>query len=371
VRQAIAGWSIWRQPPVVVALIVAMELTAIASPLYEPTPVKARDLATAALLASLSIAYSLLTRRFERARRALRHSIQPRTCPNLLSAWGIAAAILLPLPLASAVLVVAAVAEWPASNISGRGAPHKYVYSAAGTILAAVGTRLSLTLGLPHQVALPVAAVTYTAVSVLVIAAAVAGSGEFRALRAYVLPKTYTLDGLTAAIALAQVELHDIHLPLLWLSLPATIVLQRWTVRSDLQAAAADSGIKPMSEEAWRIAATEIVDALPVVSILRVTTDDQLAANVIAQMQTGIDAVGLIGDDGLAVLLLECPEVSADALARRVRLALDRGGVAANVAAATKPRDGLSMQALWTVCEAELITRDAANRSARPAEPET
>jgi hypothetical protein len=347
-----------------------VELTAIASPLYEPTSVKPRDLATAALLASLSIAYSLLTRSFERARRALRHGTQPRTCPNLLSAWGIAAAILLPLPLASAVLAVAAIAEWPASNISGRATPYKYVYSAAGTILAATGTRLSLTLGLPRHVAMPVAATTYTAISVLVIAAAVASSGQFRALRGYLQAKTYTLDGLTAAIALAQVELHDLHLPLLWLSLPATIAVQRWTMRSDLQAAATDSGIKPMSEEAWRVAAREVVAALPVVSILRVTTDNPLAARVIAQMQIGGDAVGLVGDDGLAVMLLECPEVSADALASRVRRALSLGGVAASVAAATKPRDGLSMQALWAVCEAELITREAAGRAEKRAEPE-
>jgi hypothetical protein len=365
-----AHWSIWRQPPVLIALILGVEISAVASPLLEPTSFNFRDLSTAALLASLSIAYSLLTHRFERARRALRHSTQPRTCPNLTSAWGIAAAILLPLPLAAGVLVVAAIAGWPASNISGRATLYKHVYSAASTVLAAAGARLSLTLGLPNQTAMLVAAVTYTAVAVLVIALAIAFSGHARALQVYLRPKSYQLDIWTAGIALAQVELHTIHLQLLWLSLPATIALQRWTVRSDMQAAAVESGSRPMSEDAWRIAATEIVAALPVVAILRVTTADPLAAVAVAEMQAGGDAIGLVGDAGLSMLLLDCPGTSADALATRLRRALRHAGLTGTVAAAAKPRDGESLPALWAVCEAELITREAASRDGEIAEPE-
>ena len=226
--QAMPHWSIWRQRPVVIALVFGVELAAVACPLLGTAPVRFADVARAALLASLSIAYSTLTRRSERARRALGRSTLPRTIPNLLTAWGIAAAILLPLSLAAVVLVVAAVAEWPASNIVGHSTPYKYVYSTASTILAAMGTRLLLTLGLPRQVSLLVAAATYTIICVLLISFAVASSGQFRALRVYLQPKSYTLDGWTAAIALAQVELHDIHLwPLAWLSLPATIAVQR------------------------------------------------------------------------------------------------------------------------------------------------
>jgi hypothetical protein len=370
VRQAVIHWSIWRQPLVLVVLIFGVEFTAVAWPLYEAAPVSTGDLKTAALLASLSIAYSILTRRFERARRALRHNAAPRACPNLLSAWTVAAAVLLPLRLAAAVLVVAAIAEWPASNISGRATPYKYVYSAATAILAAAGSRVCLALGLSHQVAILVAAVTYTAVSVLAIASAIACSGHLRALRVYLQPKSYQLDGLTSAIAIAQIELHDAHWPLLWLSLPATIAVQRWRVKADVQEVAADSSSRPMSEDAWRIAATEIVAALPVVAILRVTTADPLAAVAVAQMQAGGDAIGLVGDAGLSMLLLDCPGTSADALATRLRRALRHGGLTGTVAAAAKPRDGESLPALWAVCEAELITRDAASREDEIAEPE-
>jgi hypothetical protein len=170
---------------------------------------------------------------------------------------------------------------------------------------------------------------------------------------------------------LAQIEFHDIHLPLLWLSLPATVAVQRLAVKSDLQAAAEDTGSQLMTEQAWRVAAEEIVAALPVVAILRVTTADPVAANTIAQMQAGGDAIGLIGDAGLAILLLDCPDMNADALAARLRSALRHGGVPASVAASAKPRDGNSMNDLWAVCEAELITREAAaDRAAEPSGPE-
>jgi hypothetical protein len=266
---------------------------------------------------------------------------------------------------------MAAVAEWPARNIVGHSTPYKYVYSTASNILAAMGTRLLLTLGLPRQVSLLVAAATYTIICVFVISLAVASSGQFRALRVYLQPKSYTLDGWTAAIALAQVELHDLHLwSLAWLSLPATIAVQRRATKADLQAAAAESGTKPMNEEAWHIAAIEIVAALPVVSILRVTTDDSLAVHAVAQMQAGCDAIGQVGDSGLAILLVDCPELNAEALAARLRAALRYSGVSASVAAAVKPRDGDSLQDLWIAAEAELITREAARRSATSPDPD-
>jgi len=371
VRQAVTHWSIWRQPLVLVVLIFGVEYAAVAWPLYEAAPVSTGDLKTASLLASLSIAYSLLTRRFERARHALRHGMAHRTYSNLLAAWGAAAAILLPLRLAAVVLIIAASAAWPASNSSGRATPYKYVYTAASTVLGAAGVRLVLILGLSHQVAILVAAVTYTAVNVLLIATAIACSGHVQALRVYLQPRSYQLDVLTSAIAVAQIELHDLHLwSLAWLSLPATIAVQRWRVKADVQEVAADSNSRPMSEDAWRIAATEIVAALPVVAILRVTTADPLAAVAVAEMQAGGDAIGLVGDAGLSMLLLDCPGTSADALATRLRRALRHAGLTGTVAAAAKPRDGESLPALWAVCEAELITREAASRDGEIAEPE-
>ncbi|MFL6164159.1 MAG: hypothetical protein ACJ74U_18305 [Jatrophihabitantaceae bacterium] len=328
------------------------------------------DIGLGMLLVSLSIAYSALTRRGERARRALQEGIQPTVCPNLLAAWGLASAVLLPLPLATAVLVIAAVAEWPARNISGQATPYRYVYSTASAVLGASVTRCCLALNLPRQLGFLTAAGAYTATSLVIIALAIAATGQFRALQVYTRIGSYRLDFLTALIALAQVELHELRFPLLWLSLPVTIALQRRTVKADLRSAAEDSTTKPMSQEAWLIAAGEIVAALPVVAVMRISTSAPLAVAEVAEMQAGCDAIGYVGDSGLAVLLVDCPDINADALAMRLRTALRYRNIEASVATAAKSRDGYSLADLLAVCEAELIARDAANRSAKPSRPD-
>ena len=224
---------------------------------------------------------------------------------------------------------------------------------------------------LPRQLAFVVAAAAYSATCVIVIALAIAASGQFQALRVYTRISSYRLDFLTALIALAQIELHELRFPLLWLSLPITIALQRQTVKADLRSAAEDSTTKPMGEEAWLIAAGEIIAALPVVAVMRVNTAAPLAVAEVAQMQAGCDAIGYAGDSGLAILLVDCPHISADALAMRLRTALRRQGVEGSVATAAKGRDGYSLDDLLAVCEAELIARDAANRSTKPSRPDS
>jgi hypothetical protein len=321
------------------------------------------------LLVSLSISYSAFTCSWERVRRALHEGTQPTIYPDLLSAWGLAAAVLLPPMLAVSVFVIASIAEWPARNITGQATPYRYIYSIAGGVLAALAAHWCMSAGLPHQAALAASAVSYTATSVAVVTMAVLASGKLSPIRAYAKPSTYRLDFWTCAIALAQVELHDVRFPLLWLSLPATIFLQRRTVRSDLRAVAEPS-VTRMGEEAWLIAAHEIIAALDVVSIIRVNSAAPEAAAEIGHLQAGCDAIGNVGDTGLAMLLLDCPDISADALASRLRMALRSRGIEASVAAAAKPRDGHCLDDLLAVCEAELIAREAASRPAKPSLPD-
>ncbi len=327
------------------------------------------DIGLAVLLASLSISYSAFTCSWERVRRALHKGTQPTVYPNLLSAWGLAAAVLLPPTLSVSVFIVASIAEWPGRNITRQATPYRYIYSVAGGVLATMTAHSCMSAGLPRQAALAASAVGYTATSAAVVALAVIISGKLSLIRVYAKPSKYGPDFWTCAIALAQVELHDARFPLLWLSLPATIFLQRRTVRSDLRAVAEPS-IKPMGEEAWLIAAQEIISALNVVSIIRVNSAAPEAVAEVAHLQAGCDAIGYAGDSGLAMLLIECPEVSADALASRLRTALYCRGVEASVAAAAKPRDGHCLDDLLAVCEAELIAREAASRSAKPSRPE-
>jgi hypothetical protein len=368
-RVAITRWSLWRESRSVITLILVIEVAAVVIPLLPSSHITEANIGLAALLASLSISYSVFTRSWERVRRALSAGTRPTVYPNLLSAWGVAAAILLPPVLAAGVLVIAGIAEWPARNIAGQATPYRYIYSVAGTLLAASAAHWCLSAGLPRPAALVASAAGYTATTVAVVAMAVLASGKLSPIRLYAKPSTYRLDFWTCAIALAQVGLHYAQLPLLWLSVPATIVLQRHTVRSDLHAVA-EPPVKPMSEEAWLIAGQEIVKALDVTSVIRVNSAAPAALTEIAQLQAGCDAIGYVGNSGLVMLLIDCPDLSADALAARLRIALRSRGIEASVAAAAKPRDGHCLDDLLAVCEAELITREAASRSAKPTLPE-
>jgi hypothetical protein len=125
-----------------------------------------------------------------------------------------------------------------------------------------------------------------------------------------------------------------------------------------------------MAEEAWFIAATEVVAALPVVAVIRITTADPIAVSAVAQMQAGCDAIGYLGENGLGMLLVDCPSLSAEALASRLRMALRTKGIDGNVAAAGKPRDGYRLNDLLAICEAELVARDAADMPDKPVKPE-
>jgi hypothetical protein len=357
--RAISGWSLWRASPWAVIVILAVDVAAVGTPLGTVGAIHQADLWTAALLASLSIVYSRYTVSWERARRALRQEKLPTLYPNLLATWAFAAAVVLPLTLAAAVIAAAAIAEWPARNIAGQATPYRYIYSTAGAILAAAAANACMALAVPDPLALALAATGYMLVGVAAVALAMVSAGQYKSLTLLVKAETHKLEILTIGLAIAQVELINLHVPLAWLSLPAAIVIQRWAVQSDLHVAD-DTTIRPMTEAAWLTVAREVVAACPVTAIMRIDTTEPAAVGLVARMQVGCDAIGAIGKQGLAILLADCPGTNAEALAVRMRTALSQHGIPALVAVAAKPRDGQSSADLLAVCEAELITRAAA-----------
>lgn len=367
--KAISAWSLWRTSWSAMILIIAVDLSAMGAALASPAAVKQSELGTAALLASLSIVYSRFTVSWERARRALRQEKLPTLCPNLLATWAFAAAVLLPVSLAAAVIVAAAIAEWPARDIAGQATPHRYVYSTAGAILAAAAAHGCMVLGLPDPLALALAALGYMSVGLAAVALAMLSAGQYQALRLLLKAESHKLEVLTIALATAQVQLITLHIPLAWLSLPAAIVIQRWAVQSDLHVPD-DPMIRPMTEAAWLTVAREVVAACPVTAIMRIQTTDPAAVSLVARMQVGCDAIGAMGKSGLAILLADCPGTNAESLAMRMRTALHEQGISALVAVAAKPRDGHTSADLLAVSEAELITRAAARRPSASFGPE-
>ena len=122
---AIAAWRIWTLPRVAVAVLISVELLAVLIPWTNSATIAPADLGNAALLASLSIAYSAFTLTWERVRVLLTGNKSPHMCPNLLATWTFTAGVVLPMRLAALVVLAAAVADWPARNLAGQRSPHR------------------------------------------------------------------------------------------------------------------------------------------------------------------------------------------------------------------------------------------------------
>ena len=366
-----AAWQLWQQRRTALAWVLAVDLAALAVPAFFRSDVTTADIQLAAFLTTLSIAYSIVTCRAERARRAILVGTDPAKYQNLLGVWGLTGAVLLPIQLTWAVAIVAAIAEWPSRNISGNARPHRYIYSSAGAILAGVAAHL-VARQLPTALAGVGSAPIYMAVGIASVVSVQLAARQGAGLAPLLRPATHRVEAATLLIAMAELQLAALHFSvLIWLSLPAAIGLQQLVVKRTLRQVANQVDAEPMSEEAWSIAATEIVAASPAVSIMRINSAEPAVVAAVTQMQAGCDALGLVANSELAVLLVDCPDIHADALAARLRTVLADRQLRASVAAAAKPRDGQTASDLLAVCEAELIARDAASFMAKPSQPDT
>jgi hypothetical protein len=366
----VAACPVWRIPRHALILIAAVEICALVLPLLFREPITGASVATAGFLASLSMAYSALSFRWERARRAIHENAEPATYQNLLSSWTFCAAMVLPFRLTALVIVVTAIAEWPARKVLRQARAYRYVYSAAATMLGAGAAHWCATTALSWPLAVPAGVLAYLAISLAAVALAMLTVGRCAEANAFLEPRTHGVELATVGIAIGTLALLHSPWPTFgWLSLPATIALQRYAVRTDLRTAD-DPDLRPMNTDAWLLVAREVIAACPVGAVMRVDTADPATVNYLAKVQAGCDAIGMVGESGLAVLLTACPGPNADALAVRLRSVLYRQGIAAQVAVAAKPRDGQSLDDLLAVSEAELIARVAATRVARSDSPE-
>ena len=117
------------------ALLLATELAAVAVPIAMSAPITLTDFWMAALLASLCIGYSIDRLTSEAARSAL-IARRGALSSNLLATWLLPAAILLPVRLSCAVVIVAMICEWPVKNIAGTAQLYRHVYSSACALIA-------------------------------------------------------------------------------------------------------------------------------------------------------------------------------------------------------------------------------------------
>ncbi|HEU5268604.1 MAG TPA: hypothetical protein VFU36_01680 [Jatrophihabitans sp.] len=358
--RAVVSWSLWRLPAVAIAWILTVDVGVIALAVAARGPVDRATINLSILLASLSVAFSLASFKWDAIRRVLMDGAQLNVQINLLAIWDFAAAVLLPLHLAAAVVVVGSVAELPIRRITGPSKPYRYVYSTACTLTAAMTAHFCVSLPIPELAGLALAAIAYIPAEVLMLSSAVVLCREFQAAKHLLRPATYLVEAQTIVIALILVGIQYFDVPLGWLSLPVALMLQRHVVLFRLRQGR-DPNVRPMEAGPWMLIARVVVEACHAAAVLRVDTADPQAAALVAQLQAGCDAIGWC-DGGLAILLADCPGPNADSLANRMRSALRYNGISAQVVVAAKPRDGAVLADLLTVGEAELIARRAAAR---------
>jgi hypothetical protein len=349
----------------VLAVLALVEILALVAPIVAWSPVSPADLDLALLLMSLSVTYSLCVVGWEKARRLLLLERSPAMQPNVLAVWCFASAILLPPTVAAAVTAVCSVGGWVAYHAVGTNLQYRYVYSTMTSVLAATAASTVFHQGLPSASGLSMAAAVWLMVAIAATTLAMCASGQFDAAKAMLHPRPYRIEAATMAVAVAEYAAYQVFgLALIWLSLPAAVLIQRYFTTAELRTR--DFAARPMDPEAWQHIARVIVAAAETVSVLRIDAADAQAARTVAMLQGGCDAIGGYPDGGLAILLLDCPSAQADALARRLRLAMRLHKVECNIASASKPRDGLLADDLLAVCEAELVVSRAASQ--RPAD---
>jgi hypothetical protein len=356
---------VWRERWRVLVVIAVVEALAVAVPVVSWSPLSRADFDLGLLLVSLSGTYSLCVVGWERVRRQLLLERTPAQ-PNVLATWCFAAAVMLPPVLAAVVTAVSALGGWSAYNAykpAGANRLYRFVFSVMASVLAAATASRTIRLDLPLAGALPLAAAAWLLVGYGAPALAMWASGQLQAARMMLHLDTYRLEALTMVVAVAEYGVHRASLPLIWLSLPAAVVIQRRFTQAELRAR---GSIAPrMNDETWLHVAGVVVEASVAVTVLRIDASDTEAASVVAMMQGGCDAIGTYPPGGLAILLPDCPPANGDVLSRRLRIAMRHHKVECTIASASKPRDGQVLEDLLAVCEAELVvSREAASRSA-------
>jgi hypothetical protein len=261
------------------------------------------------------------------------------------------------------VVIVGLAVDWPARNVGRQTEVYRYVYSCAAALLATVAANQLHRLNLPFGASVLLAGLGFVAVTAALLALAMLSSRQAGQLRVLLRPRTYAIEAATLGIAAVEVLVADLRLPLVWISLPAAIAIQQWSSRKALQAAL--SVPEPLGEQVWLHIARTMVAGCPMAAVLRMDADDPAALRAMTSLvKSGLDAIGHYRG-GLAILLLDCPDRHATALAMRLRSALTQTGRAVAVAVAASPADGGTLDELLVLTEAELAVSQPATERTR------
>jgi diguanylate cyclase (GGDEF)-like protein len=403
------GWELWRLPARTVAVVLVVELGALALVVATATLPTLADAGLAAFLALLSVVHTELATGIERARRRAAET----SYFDLSSVWTFAAALLLPPVLAAAVIGAVYLHLWQRVWRPARVPLYRHVYTTATVVLAAGAAHgmVEWAGGLPSGtddvvgvIGVGVAVLLYIGVNTALVAAAIAFSRDRAGVRDLVgrwddnaLEVATICMGALAAVALGSTP------GLVALVLPPILVLHRAVlVRQLEEEASTDSKTGLLNAAAWQGEAARTVRRVhrgggsAAVLILdldhfKMVNDayghlagDVVLAAVAAELRAGVrepDIVGRFGGEEFVVLLPDLARGAAchdqvHEVAERVRRRVaeldvavctpDGGltitGLTVSVGGAAMPADGTSLEQGLKAADAALY---AAKRDGR------
>lgn len=398
------------------AVIVSVEaamVVVVAAAVVVESRVAPAALGTATFLAALALLHTELATGIERARRRAAQN----SYFDLSSVWTFAAALVLPLPLAAAVIVLAYAHLWWRVWRPAGLASHRHTYTTATVVLAAATAHLVVggAGGLPKSprdlagvAAVAAAAVAYVLVNTVLVALVIGlsrpgtgsrdliGRADDNALEL----ATLCLGGLVAIALLNAPALVAFALPPI-LVLHRSVLVHQWE-----EVACTDAKTGLLTAGAWRLDAARALARDNAAGVMILDLDhfkavndehghlagDKVLAAVAAAVQARVRADALVGRFGGEEFVVLVPGLSGAtegrdvlaAVADRLRRAVARlevpvdtpdgpriiTGVTVSIGAARVPVDGTTLEAALLAADACLYAAKRGGRNlVRVAEP--
>lgn len=349
------GWTLWRAPKAVVALVVGAYLAAAACvlPLSGSDPGDVGRFVGLALIGSMC---TLVCLRMERARKFLEAS----NVPNLAATWTFAAALCLHHLYAIAVVLIIYAVQWRAQHKLHVGRPHRYLFSTATVV---IGVRCAQLVHGPILAGLVLLGVNIALVATVLVAAGTPGR-----IRRMADVRDQALEVLTLGLGWIAATLFEWHVSAALLVVPVVVGVQYVALsRSVRQPSTVDSVTGALTARAWYALGVLRLAQVKEAIVLQVTVAERDAdrlAQCAAAVRAAVRPEDLVGRmaDGFAVLVaVPGGTMLADMLALSTRAQLALSGIDTYVGVAVTPDRGkpVDLQGLAVTAGADAIVRAA------------
>jgi len=253
----------------------------------------------------------------------------------MMGVFTFAGVVQLPMSCIPVLVAVVYLSAWPTYRRSGTPL-HRHIYNAANVLIACLVARAAMA-AVPAVVAIPVAIVTFMAVNLALVIAAIVTARQFAALAMFKNPRTHLEVVATQLLGAAIGTAMNWHVALGLLGLPVMFGVHAIAVRGTVADTQARTDLA-WREDAWLVIAEEVLRTHRWFSILLVepdrTADRQAAASVIHKVAGPEDRIGYYGADQLVMLLADTPAAGARMFARRLTDDLSVAGISAAIGSA-------------------------------------